>query len=81
MENWALVTYSSEVLLWNESVHLFTRQTDITTYISHEFGHQWFGNLVSPKWWSYTWLSEGLATLFTYIGTDLVRTSYSTQFE
>lgn len=43
MENWGLVTYREQYLLYNESVHLYPRKTDIVTIISHEFGHQWFG--------------------------------------
>lgn len=79
MENWGLVLYREELLLWDPSIHPFTRQYDIVTTIAHEFGHQWFGNYVSPKYWQYLWLNEGFANLFQYIGTDLVRAEFSEQ--
>lgn len=73
MENWGLVTYPNERLIFDPAADVPMRQLNVSNVIAHEFSHQWFGNLVTPKWWSYLWLSEGMATIFRTIATDMVR--------
>ncbi|XP_075168274.1 aminopeptidase N [Haematobia irritans] len=70
MENWGLATYREEYMLYNKDTSTINTQTNIANIIAHEYAHQWFGNYVAIKWWTYLWLKEGFATLFSYKATD-----------
>lgn len=72
MENWGLITYRESNMLYHPEYSSITTKQSIASVIAHEISHQWFGNLVSPQWWNYTWLSEGFARYFQYHATAQV---------
>ncbi|XP_068169982.1 alanyl (membrane) aminopeptidase-like b [Antennarius striatus] len=75
MENWGMVTYQERALLYEEGVSSPLQKRMIATIIAHELSHQWFGNLVTMKWWNQIWLNEGFATYMSYITVDHVAPS------
>lgn len=72
MENWGLVLYRESGLLFDNTVQTNTNLQSILAVVAHELAHQWFGNLVTCKWWSETFLNEGFATLYEYYIADQV---------
>jgi aminopeptidase N len=63
MENFGAIIYQEDYLLFRP-IYSLDRLKYNKKLMAHELVHQYFGNLVAPKWWSYTWLNEGFARFY-----------------
>ncbi|MCL2449068.1 MAG: M1 family metallopeptidase, partial [Polyangiaceae bacterium] len=81
MENPGLVTFRDTlILLDREHVTTSTRRSQAIV-IAHEFAHQWFGDLVTMRWWDDLWLNEGFATWAAAKMVDRWRPSFGASLE
>lgn len=76
MENWGLITYREIALLVDPKNTTLSTKHYAATVIAHELSHQWFGNLVTMKWWNDLWLNESFADMMEYVAIDGLEPSW-----
>jgi aminopeptidase N len=70
MENWGLITFREQALLVDPANTSLSLKQYVANVVAHELTHQWFGNLVTMRWWTDLWLNESFASWMSYLAVD-----------
>ncbi|KAL6262834.1 hypothetical protein P5V15_005624 [Pogonomyrmex californicus] len=64
VDKWQFISYRETDITYDEQIDSAARKIEISRLIGRKVVGQWFDTIITPRWWSYMWLNEGIATLF-----------------
>ncbi len=76
MENVGLIVFQPRLLLVDENSSDENKK-HVCQIIMHELAHQWFGDLVTMRWWNGLWLNESFATFMQYKAADAFNSEWA----
>ena len=77
MENVGLIAYRDQYLIVDSDKATQAELERSLEVIAHEIAHQWFGNLVTLRWWEGAWLNEAFATFMEEKAVDARRPEWN----
>lgn len=78
MENWGVIFFRDSALLVDPKLTSPRAKRAVAETVTHEIVHQWFGNLVTMRWWNDLWLNEAFATWLAYKIVDRWKPEWNT---
>ncbi|EEZ99313.2 aminopeptidase-like protein [Tribolium castaneum] len=77
MGSWGILSFQKSSILLEEHSRNWELKQHIFIALAHELAHQWFGNLVTMKWWNDLWLNEGIGSFMA----EVVQTSLKPRWQ
>ncbi|KRE89675.1 aminopeptidase [Frateuria sp. Soil773] len=81
MENWGAIYTFEYALLLDPSISTQRDRENVFGVAAHEMAHQWFGDLVTMRWWDDLWLNEGFASWMAARTTEKLHPEWNTSLD
>ncbi|HMB56764.1 MAG TPA: M1 family metallopeptidase [Arenimonas sp.] len=81
MENWGAIYTFEYAMLLDPSISTEADKQEVFSIEAHEMAHQWFGDLVTMRWWDDLWLNEGFASWMASRTTEKLHPEWNTALQ